>query len=71
MNELELYKEKVFDDIKHIDKYENEYWFARELMPLFEYSKWKNFNNVVKKQLLHIKTVMIKKRIGFLKLRSQ
>lgn len=71
MNELELYKEKVFDDIKHIDKYGNEYWFARELMPLLEYSKWENFNNVVKKPLLPIKIVIIKKCIGFLKLRSQ
>lgn len=55
MNELELYKEKVFDDIKHIDEYGNEYWFARELMPLLEYSKWENFNNVVKKAVVAYK----------------
>ncbi len=27
--ELEKYQEKVFEDIKHIDEYGNEYWFAR------------------------------------------
>ena len=27
--EFEKYQEKVFEDIKHIDEYGNEYWFAR------------------------------------------
>lgn len=29
MNEIEMYKEKIFDDIKHIDEFGNEYWEAR------------------------------------------
>ena len=48
MNEIEMYKEKNFDDIKHIDEYGNEYWVARELMALLEYSKWENFFKVIK-----------------------
>ena len=28
---LEKYNEKIFEDIKHIDEYGNEYWYAREL----------------------------------------
>ena len=40
MNNLKEYKEKMFEDIKHIDEYGNEYWEARELMPLLEYNKW-------------------------------
>ena len=40
MNEIKEYTEKVFEDIKHIDELGNEYWLARELMPLLEYSKW-------------------------------
>ncbi len=39
MNEIKEYTKKIFEDIKHIDKEGNEYWYARELMPLFEYSK--------------------------------
>ena len=39
MNELELYKEKVFDDIKHIDKDGYEYWLARELQNILEYKE--------------------------------
>ena len=32
MNEIKVYTEKVFEDIKHIDENGNEYWEARELM---------------------------------------
>ena len=31
MNKIKLYTEKIFEDIKHIDEYGNEYWLAREL----------------------------------------
>ena len=34
--------------LKHIDEYGNEYWEARELMTLLEYSKWENFHKVIK-----------------------
>lgn len=55
MNEIKKYTKKVFEDIKHIDENGNEYWFARQLMPLLEYSKWENFNNVVQKAVLAYK----------------
>ncbi|MGN1372261.1 MAG: DNA damage-inducible protein D [Candidatus Coprovivens sp.] len=55
MTELENYNEKMFEDIKHIDEYGNEYWYARELMPLLHYSKWENFNNVIQKAMLAYK----------------
>ena len=51
-NKINEYTEKVFEDIKHIDDEGNEYWYARELMPLLEYSKWENFNNVIKKAVI-------------------
>ena len=31
MNNIKEYTEKVFEDIKHIDENNNEYWYAREL----------------------------------------
>ena len=55
MNEIKDYTEKVFEDIKHIDENGNEYWFARELMPLLEYSKWENFDNVIQKAVIAYK----------------
>lgn len=46
-NEINKYNNMVFEDIKHIDEYGNEYWSARELMPLLEYSKWERFSNAI------------------------
>lgn len=40
-------KEFIFDSIKHIDENGNEYWLARELMPLLEYRKWERFSNAI------------------------
>ena len=39
MKEIEKYEEIIFENIKHIDEYGNEFWNARELMPLLEYKK--------------------------------
>ncbi len=55
MNGLKEYTEKVFENVKHLDKNGEEYWLARELMPLLEYSKWENFNNVIKKAVASYK----------------
>lgn len=41
--------EKNFEDIKHIDKNGVEFWYARELMEMLEYSKWGNFIKVIDK----------------------
>ena len=49
MNELKECTEKMFEDIKHIDEEGNEYWSARELMPLLEYTLWQRFSSAIKK----------------------
>ncbi len=51
MNEIREYTEKIFEDIKHIDEFGNEYWNARELMSLLEYTLWQRFSNVIKKAM--------------------
>ena len=48
MNELEVNK-NMFDSIKHIDELGNEYWLARELQKVLEYSQWRRFNEVIEK----------------------
>ena len=55
MNEIKEYTETVFEDIKHIDELGNEYWYARDLMPLLEYIKWENFDNVIQKAVISYK----------------
>ena len=37
-----------FDSIKHIDDSGVEYWYARELMIVLEYSLWQNFHGIIK-----------------------
>ncbi len=53
MNELETnkknYSDKTFEDIKNIDEYGNEYWYARELQKILEYTQWRNFELVINK----------------------
>jgi len=51
MNNLEKYKKKTFENIKNIDYYSNEYWEARELMTILQYSKWQNFEKIIDKAI--------------------
>ena len=40
---------KSFENIKHIDEYGVEFWYARELMPILQYSNWQNFEKIIDK----------------------
>ena len=48
-NNLVNKTEKDFESIKHIDENGMEFWYARELMTMLEYSKWGNFVKVIDK----------------------
>ncbi len=56
MNELKKYNEKTFDNIKHINECGQEYWEARELMEVLEYSKWENFHKAIKRAMTACKS---------------
>jgi len=56
MNDIFNYQEKNFESIKHVDEFNYEYWYARELMPLLEYSKWENFHKVIKRAMIACET---------------
>ncbi len=49
MIEIEQYSEKIFEDIKHYTENGVEFWYARELQHVLEYSKWENFVKVIDK----------------------
>jgi len=49
MSNITLFNAKVFDSIKHVDEFGNEYWEARELQKVLGYKEWRNFNNVIYK----------------------
>ena len=42
-------KNKTFEDIKHIDENGIEFWYAREIMEVLQYSKWQNFEKIIDK----------------------
>ena len=48
-------KNKLFEEIKHIDENGVEFWFARELMIVLEYNKWENFKKVIEKAMIACK----------------
>ena len=49
MKEIKNYTESIFDSIKHIDEFGNEYWEARELMCALEYVQWRRFEEIIDK----------------------
>ena len=49
MNKIKEYNETIFENIKHIDEYGNEYWLARELQNVLEYKEWRKFEGVISK----------------------
>ncbi len=48
MNDIEK-NNKSFEDIKHVDENGVEFWYARELMPILQYSNWQNFEKIINK----------------------
>lgn len=40
---------QTFESIKHIDENNIEFWYAREIMFILEYSKWQNFEKTIGK----------------------
>ena len=48
MNDIDK-NDKSFENIKHIDENGVEFWYARELMPVLQYSNWQNFEKTINK----------------------
>ena len=56
MNNIENYNEETFEKIKHIDEEGNEYWSARELGKILEYSEYRKFIPIIKKAMIACET---------------
>ena len=41
--------ENVFDNIKHVNEYGQEFWYARELQPVLEYSQWRYLKEAIER----------------------
>lgn len=47
MNSIEKYSEQIFENIKHVNEYGQEFWYARDLQVALEYKRWDRFNDVL------------------------
>ena len=55
MAKLNAKEYKSFEDIKQTDDNGLEFWYARDLSGVLEYSKWENFSKVIKRAMLACK----------------
>ena len=47
--DLVKYDENLFENIKHVNEYGQEFWYARELQPLLEYSQWRYLKEAIER----------------------
>jgi len=52
MPNLKAKEYKKFEDIKYIREDESEYWSARELADVLDYSQWRNFQKVIDRAMI-------------------
>lgn len=39
----------MFEEYKNINEYEQEFWYARDMQQILQYTQWRNFLNVIEK----------------------
>ena len=49
-------RNRTFEELRRIDESGNEYWSARELFPVLEYSRWEKFRPLVEKAKIACET---------------
>lgn len=49
MTDIITYNEQIFENIRHINEYGQEYWLARELQPILEYAQWRRFEEAIER----------------------
>ena len=47
----EKYSEALFDSIRHVNEYGQEFWYARELQDALEYTEWRKFEKCILKAM--------------------
>ncbi len=55
MTDIKKYSEETFDSIKHVNEDGQEFWYARELQGVLEYSQWRRFFDTIERAKLACK----------------
>lgn len=45
------YTESLFESIRHVNEYGEDFWYARELQVALEYKEWRNLKKVIRKAI--------------------
>ena len=54
-SEIATYNEQIFENIKHINDDGQEYWLARELQTVLDYTQWRRFSDTIERAKLACK----------------
>lgn len=54
-SKITTYNEQIFEDIKHINDDGQEYWLARELQTVLDYTQWRRFSDTIERAKLACK----------------
>lgn len=49
MSNIEKYSERTFEEYRHVNEFGRDYWYARDMQKILQYSKWENFSRVIEK----------------------
>ena len=49
MNGIKKYTTELFEDIKHMNEFGNEYWLARELQSILGYQQWRSIYELIER----------------------
>ena len=68
MTSIEKYSDRIFENIKQINEYGQEFWYARELQEVFVFFFWrKNFRKCLNKSNGEIFMKLFKERLYHVK----
>lgn len=56
MNIMEMKTKKTFENLRKVNEFEQEFWYARELQEVLEYKEWRNFLGAVEKAKIACET---------------
>ena len=49
MGEIDKYSERIFEQYRHVNEFSEDFWYARDLQVVLQYTEWRNFIKVIDK----------------------
>lgn len=49
MSEIDKYNERIFEQYRNVNEYGEDFWYARDMQVVLQYTEWRNFIKVIEK----------------------